>query len=550
MKNNQLTVTEVLKRDEVQLINSNTMIFAPVGSGKSYLIKEVLSKKAKGEKLLLVSTRSLKDANCKEGMFYTTQDVRRRALNVNDENIYIMTYAEYGKKTKWDLDSSFISKFEMVFCDEIHSLFDYYISHKTGEYLVAILSLFKKYEDKRIFYFTATPEMIEIFVDKECAEIYKHVTIYDYRNDAEIKKNGETIHETFCDSNELEEMLEKAISMKKIGEKGLIFNGTIKGMMKIESILESLGFSAITIWSKSNKNKMTKEQLKVLETLLETGMLPDEYDFLIINEAMREGWELKDERVQVVVINDTSETNIVQARGRVRHNISLLITKEKEGVDNLEKRVMRREKNKNLFESVLDEELTAQEIKEICVKLNVKNGKKIAMFPTIQPILEKNGYSVKVSRKVIEGKKVTVYKISKVEVVAKRSEVSKSKIFLSKMGQQGLFDKNEKFFERYMSGKGKSVALSNLVTSYNSLVLGGTFTEEIFELATFEIIKSNNIFTKKFYLDKAKKLNKTSDAQKVKLKLEVVNDKKLEEEVQAKKAAEEEELLRYILENS
>lgn len=544
----KLTVTDVIKRDNVTF-GRNNMILAPVSSGKTYFIQNVIAPNFEGKKLMLVSTTSLKDSICKEGMVFTTQDMRRKELNVNDENIYIMTYAEFGYKVKWDIESNFIKSYELILCDEIHSLFDYYLSHKSNEYLVAILTLFKTYEDKQIFYFTGTTEMMDIFVDRECSEIFKNVLTFNYLNDVEIKKLGQTLHETYFDSADLESMLEMASEMRKINEKGLVFNSKITGMQKIEEMLIKLGFSVESIWSKNNEKKMNEKQLKLRETLLETGIIPDEYDFVIINEAMREGWNLRDERVQIVIIDDVSETNIVQARGRVRHNISLLITKSKEDVNNFESRVMKREKSTRLFESIIGNEMTIDELRELCIKFNVVNGKRPAMLQAIQPVLEKNGFVFSKKKKSIDGKRKSIYTISKKEQQVNKSEVSKSTMLLSRLSKRGLFDNNESFFNRYMGGKGKVVALNQIVRSYNDLVVDGEMSEKMFELTTYKITNDNNIFTKKFYLEKSNEVALLSEEGRMNLEFKATGDNKVKEQIDAKKSKEEQELIDYIIAN-
>lgn len=574
----KLTVTEVLERDNVEFV-SNNMILAPVGSGKTYFIQNVLAPKVEGKKLMLVSTRSLKDSVHKEGSTYTTQELRRKELNVKDENIHIMTYSEFGFKIQFDLDLEFINDYKLILCDEIHSLFDYYLSHKGNEYCIAIRTLFNSYEGKEIYYFTGTTEMVDKFVDKFKVDILRKVKIFNYLEDKDIVRNGETAHFKYSDESGLQDILQDLVSMKKSGEKGLVFNSRINGMEKIEKFLIKLGFSVGVLWSVNNKKKMDEKQLKLRETLLETGIIPDEYDFVIINEAMREGWNLVDERVKVVIVNDSSETNQVQARGRVRHNISLLVTLDNSTLDTFESKVVERESKIKLFESLVGEELTADEMKNACLEFNVSNHKsgRPSLFVAIQPVLEKVGFKFDKKRKVVNGKKVVVYSVSKVEEVAKKSEVEKSKMFLGRLGRLGLFEKNAKFFNNYMSGKGKAVALNQIVVSYNNLVLTGKMTEENFELATYSIIKSRNIFTVKFYLEKAESLNKlskmkqeeskekaellaivagfTSVEEAVKAGVINIDEIEVEEKVETKKqveikrSAEEEELLAYIANN-
>ena len=129
-----LYVGQMLERDGVEY-GSNNLIIAPPGSGKTYFILNTLKKKYAGKKLMLVSTTSLKDSYGNEVGTFTTQDLRRKHLNVTDDDVCIMTYAEFGSKVLWKKwRENFIKDYSVIFCDEIHSLLDYYLSHRTHEY--------------------------------------------------------------------------------------------------------------------------------------------------------------------------------------------------------------------------------------------------------------------------------------------------------------------------------------------------------------------------------------------------------------------------------
>lgn len=79
---------------------------------------------------------------------------------------------------------------------------------------------------------------------------------------------------------------------------------------------------------------MTKEQLKAREYLLKYGIIPEPYNFLIINASMQEGWNLKDKLVKLAIMNTTNETEQTQALGRLRKDVEVLIYRVKPGEDN------------------------------------------------------------------------------------------------------------------------------------------------------------------------------------------------------------------------
>lgn len=601
MTQKQLTVTELVKRDNLKFEGRNNMILSPVGSGKTYFMKEVIAPQFKGLKLLLVSSTALKESTYKEGDFYSTKDLRRKELQIKEENIHIMTYAEFGREIEFDFANKFLNGYELILCDEIHSLFDYYMSHKTAEYSAAIKYLFSQYKKIKTFYFTATTEMIKLFMKTKRVNPLEDVNIYNYLKDIEVKSNKSKDEQVFYEGSELDASIEKLVRARRKNEKGLIFNGTIIGMRKIEETIKALGYTVISIWSINNKTKMDKEQLRVRKMLLEEGMLPDEYDFLIINESMREGWNLNDKRVQVVLINDVSETNKIQARGRIRHDVRLLISKEKATDENFDERLIRKEMKEKLFESILGKEVTSEEVKEICLKLNVKNGNKVALFSKIKISLENNGYTIDCYRKRVNGKQLYFYKINKKEVEVKQEvkeievtqnkveiieasvveipqpiqvkEVEKqevkqevkttvstpkyqsntkttpAKVLLGKLGNKGMFDKNKNFFDSYMGDKGKSVAISQITKMYNELVIEKGMSEKDFKAITALIINEGEIFTEKFYTKKGQEMRKLGEDRVNKIVLKVLDDKELAKEIEEKDKETEKMLLEYIRAN-
>lgn len=599
MTQKQLTVTELVERDNLKFEGRNNMILSPVGSGKTHFMKEVIAPQFKGLKLLLVSSTALKESTYKEGDFYSTKDLRRKELQIKEENIHIMTYAEFGREIEFDFANKFLNGYELILCDEIHSLFDYYMSHKTAEYSAAIKYLFSQYKKIKTFYFTATTEMIKLFMKTKRVNPLEGVDIYNYLKDSEVKSNKNKEELVFYESSELHESIERIVEERRENEKGLIFSRTKKGMKKIEEAVEDLGSTVISIWSINNKEKMNDEQLRVRKMFLEEGRFPDEYDFVNINGAMREGWNLNDKRVQVMLIDDVSETNKIQPRGRIRHDVRLVISKEKATDENLEQRIIRKEMKEKLFESVLGKEVTSEEVKEICLKLNVKNGQRIAMFNLVKTVLENNGYTVESYRKIVKGKKQTFYKINKKEVEVKaevqeieqtqnkveiikasvvevpqpiqvkeveKQEVEKpevkapvsildykaskkanpAKAFLGKLGDEGLFDKNKAFFDNYMGGKGKSVAINQIIRMYDELVVEKGMSEKDFKSITALIIHSREIFTEKFYAEEGQELRRSSEDRVNKIVLKVLDDKELAKAVEAKHKETENELLDYM----
>lgn len=556
MKTKGLYLGEILERDGVEY-GSNNLIISPTGSGKTHFILRVLSKKYTGKKLLLVSTTSLKDSYGNEVGTFTTQDLRRKHLDVTDNDIYIMTYAEFGRKVKWPTwEAKFIKDYSVIFCDEIHSLFDYYLTHKTHEYGKAIDVLFDKYENITLFYFTATTQKIDKFIDKEYSDLYENVKVIDYGKSEEIRQYINIAEEKFTNVDGIEDMIDKIGKIGIADVKGIIFNERIDGMGRIEESLESKGYKSISVWSINNdKNKMNDEQLRVREMLLTTGMFPDEYDFVIMNGAMREGWNLLDERVQVVIANTLDETDIVQFRGRIRNNIALLAVRVKGDVKPLDVRIMEREKNLGVIERYLGKPLTTEDKNKICEELNIRreeNGT-LVKWTKISETLKANGYEIKPIRKRINGKQVSLSIVTKKEDKKKSSDFKAAR-FVAKLDEIKFTEKNEKTLDSYMK-KGRDVAFMHIKSSYKKKVLNGDWSERKFADITYLIARDKKLFSEKFYSEYGRHygtkitemeiLTERAKYEKSAIK-QLEEIKKVEEE---KRNKEEQELLKYMKEN-
>ncbi|MFR9069395.1 MAG: hypothetical protein ACLVIU_03440, partial [Paraclostridium sp.] len=60
---------------------------------------------------------------------------------------------------------------------------------------------------------------------------------------------------------------------------------------------------------------------------IKRGILPKNIDVLIINAAYETGWNLYDDKIQHVVVDDIKDYTQIQARNRVRHDIKKLYIK-------------------------------------------------------------------------------------------------------------------------------------------------------------------------------------------------------------------------------
>jgi len=543
-----LYLGQIIERDKVKF-RSNNLILSPTGSGKTHFILEILANKYAGRKLLLVSTSSLKDSYEDKERIFSSQDLRRAEKGIANQDIHIMTYAEFGHIVSFDYNDDFIKGYSVIYCDEIHSLFDYFFMSESHKLAVAIRLLFKRHDNLDIYYFTATTDKIDKFIDRYSQDLYKNVNIIDYLHNEDIVRHLNEMERSFVDNSELKNIIDEFKDFNLKDKKAIIFNERIDGMENIEELLNCKGYRTISIWSiNNNKRPMNDEQLRVRSILLKNEIMPNEYDFVIINGSMREGWNLKDKRAQYVFVNSTDDTNIVQVRGRIRHNITLFAYKVHGKSLPIEQQIIQREKSLGIIASYLGEEITNEDKELISETLDIRvnANNRLVKWSTISKVLLAYGYEIEDKRKRVNGKQVRVSVITLKED-NKKSTNSRASRFLSKIEQTGFTEQNKKALNNYLK-KGKTVAFSHIKSSYKNYVLSGDWSERKFTDVTYIIARENKLYTSKFY-------NEYGNEYELKLtEIDILTERaKYEEAAKGKleqaQEARDRELLNYIAQN-
>lgn len=401
-------LSEIIEEENVEF-SKNNLILAPVGSGKSSFIMNKLIKDVKGKILYLVSNTTLKDSICPNDnemrkkighRMYTTQN--KSKFGDTAYEIHVMTYAEFGGRIEFRDD--FAKEFKQIHCDEIHSLPIYREIENSLELSFAIKYLFQEHEGQQKFYFTATSESL---ASLEKNDVLQDVKIHNYLNHKNIKKYMTLSSYRINNLDQIRTHLRaRAESYEYFGYKCLAFNKTIEGQLQIVEIAKEEGFNPIALWSVNNESKvMDDEQLRVRNELLKTGTLPEPYDFLIINSAMQEGWNLTDPNIKLAIMNTTNETEKVQALGRLRRDLDVLIYRVKSGEDT--------DVFINLPTKYYETDLTSELKDKLCEELNIKSTKStIYKWTTIKKLLVKQGYSIEDKIVIIDGKRTRVSYIS------------------------------------------------------------------------------------------------------------------------------------------
>ena len=190
------------------------------------------------------------------------------------------------------------------------------------------------------------------------------------------------------------------------GMKAGIYTKQIKDMITIETMCRDLGLKPICIWSEHNKNGWNDEQKDFMKYLFDTGKFKDPYNILIFNKAMETGINIKDDDVDLCIVNSINLTEQIQARGRFRKDINLVVVKTKELA--LPEIVI------TLDEKYLNRWMSKEEFEILINSLNIKNAKRQSIGQrAFVKILKNSKYQLKTKRKRIKDSQITFYYITK-----------------------------------------------------------------------------------------------------------------------------------------
>lgn len=333
-------LSDVVDMDSISLGKLN-LIEAPCGAGKTTLALEKMPQEyyEPSRSVYLIDTLAgkeqlLRKPICKEYKC-NSPDVHTHFSSAEDpENnkITVMTYAQFG--VLCELSPDWFLNLDTVFCDEIHSLIamkswetneekNFHkiawealvncIKSKDGPTLIAITAtstpVFKALGGySRISPTTHTAEWYSPFVNR--------VRYTDKPRRYMPKKVEHYYNLTWLCSSVLQK-----------GKKGIIYVSYISMINHCVEVLSKRGFKAVGLWSTHNDNyPLTKEQLQVRTSIIETEAIPDDIDVLIINKSCETSINIKS-HVDYMVIHTLNTTSKFQAMGRYRGNLDLVYIK-------------------------------------------------------------------------------------------------------------------------------------------------------------------------------------------------------------------------------
>ena len=354
--NKDLYLTEAMKLYKKKFKNNSlNIINSHAGSGKTnFIFNEFLNNTCNyvdcikepyindlGSILYICDTVMLKESVLNDNKDITKVLEKNDLKRVMDSNnlqknnkIIVITYNSLGFLLKNESSRYIINKyFKCIIMDEIHNLFKYHYRYKEKEntfYNDLINNLNTLIRNKNIITIGITATPFTMYYSMEQCGICAWNTLFNYNELQNIKRYKADEH-IFCKYpiNIIKLMAVDPDNFKKYYNKGLIYTNTINIAKKYKQILLEGGLKAEYLCS-LNSNKMNDTQKMIRKFVIENKRLPDNIDILIINGAYETGWNLENDtnEIQFIMIDTSYYNTQVQARNRVRHDISLLYTKE------------------------------------------------------------------------------------------------------------------------------------------------------------------------------------------------------------------------------
>ena len=339
------TVTDLQIKGELNfLYGLYNIIDCGIRTGKTYWAVNHLKQFSRDGRLdrilFLVDTTSLKDSilaeyedSCCNADYWWESC---STWGEQSDKIGVMCYQSFGMKTLRG-DLSFLENIDCICWDECDSIFDFaaaaFAKARKSDFAreetanEEILAIIQKYSSKKEYMplvllgewekiinqnrimcigLSATPERARAY----------YYSLTSSANIGKLQVSYRQAEDIFFYN--LREHIKQLIP--EPGRGYWCYSPWILENKNIVELANSLGFHAIELHSSNNiEHPMTEEQRRVSDIILTTGMVPIEYDFIIVNKAFERGYNIRDQRFNQLIINSTDQTEREQA-ARMTHN--------------------------------------------------------------------------------------------------------------------------------------------------------------------------------------------------------------------------------------
>lgn len=421
------TITDLATANQLTFIPGQyNIIGCGIRTGKTYWAIHNLQHYTRDNNLsrilYLVDTNSLKEQICQDYSDYAIsadnywEPTIAPAWDVNGNKMGVMCYQRLAQYVIQD-KLKFLDNIDVICWDECDSIFDFATqafsiaykkdfarAHVKREEILAIIQQYSSNQayaplillgqwehiinEGRILCIglSATPERAKMYYGSLVQSSTRG------RLEASYRINGDIFfYDIMALIRELSPMPGKGI---------WCYSPWIETNKTIVEAAKRRGFRAIELHSKNNDDKpLDDEQRRVYDCIVNTSMVPYEYDFVVFNSALLRGINLKDRRFDSTIINSLMREAREQAGRQVfsyQRYLKVLIPK--------------------VPETFMNRYLGLDECRELAQLMDVRDisadkthlGRQMS-WNRLKEVLSSAGYTVKNERKTINGTRKNVY---------------------------------------------------------------------------------------------------------------------------------------------
>ena len=337
----------------------------------------------------------------------------------NNKKIGVMCYQRLGSKCLKD-ELSFLEEIDVICWDECDSIFDFatqaFVRARKTDFArkevsnAEVLSVIQQFSSKKeympLVLLGAWEHLIEdgrimcigLSASPERAyHYYKSLVSASYQGKLEVGyRMANDIY--FCN------IIEHVSQLTPELNKGYwCFSPFIEPNQRLVEAARARGFNAIELHSPNNTDKpMSEEQMRVYNMVVATGLVPPEYDFVIVNKALARGITIIDQRFNHLIIDSVNQVDRIQA-ARQTFNYQRHLKVFAPAIPN----------------EYLDQWLPVEKCRELAEYMavpeldrNNKNTNRIMTWNKLKDYLPALGYKVEQKRKRINGKQQQAYFVS------------------------------------------------------------------------------------------------------------------------------------------
>ena len=311
-----------------------------VRTGKTYWAVNNLTRFTRDGKanriLFLVDTTALKDQIIQQyGDSCTDADslwepVSNNWLSLYDDKIGVMCYQRLGLEFMKN-QVSWLQQIDVICWDECDSVFDFatqaFIKARKTDFArktvsnAEVLSVIQSFSTKKEYMpLIILGEWEHIIEDgrimciglsaspQRAYTYYKSLVSASYQGKLEMSYRA--INDVYFTN-----IIQHVNELQPEENRGYwCFSPFIEPNQRLVEAAKARGFHAIELHSPNNTDKpMTDEQLRVYNTIVATGMVPLEYDFVIVNKALARGITINDQRFDRLIVDSINSTDRIQA---------------------------------------------------------------------------------------------------------------------------------------------------------------------------------------------------------------------------------------------